>query len=364
MELLQALTGDECSEAFFRIVVEGLADRFEPRLCDIYARLFAAAVAPADISQSVERYGRVRIPRRIEGEPSTIFVLSRVTLGADVAVTSVMLDAAKRRFPDAAVYLVGPRKNWELFAADPRIGHAPVNYRRGTLRERLASAPELRDIVARPDSIVIDPDSRLTQLGLLPVCPEDSYYFFESRGFGGESHESLPELARQWAEATFGISDARPYIAPRAPEPIAPGIAVSLGVGENLAKRIADPFESELLKLLAETGLPLSIDEGAGGEEQERVERAIAASGARVNILRGSFAEFAAVVACSKLYVGYDSAGQHAAAACGVPLISIFAGFPCARMFERWRPAGEVIRVDDPDPLRLIERVRATLQRM
>jgi hypothetical protein len=28
-----------------------------------------------------------------------VFVLSRVTLGADVAVTSVLLDAAKRRFP-------------------------------------------------------------------------------------------------------------------------------------------------------------------------------------------------------------------------------------------------------------------------
>ena len=24
------------------------------------------------------------------------------------------------RFPEAAIYLVGPRKNWELFAADPR----------------------------------------------------------------------------------------------------------------------------------------------------------------------------------------------------------------------------------------------------
>jgi ADP-heptose:LPS heptosyltransferase len=64
------------------------------------------------------------------------------------------------------------------------------------------------------------------------------------------------------------------------------------------------------------------------------------------------------------LYVGYDSAGQHVAAACGVPLVSIFAGFPAPRMFHRWRPAGErttVIRVDRPDPLEILERVRAAI---
>ena len=30
-----------------------------------------------------------------------VYVLSRITLGADVAVTSVLLDAAKRRYPEA-----------------------------------------------------------------------------------------------------------------------------------------------------------------------------------------------------------------------------------------------------------------------
>ena len=32
-------------------------------------------------------------------EPGRVFVLSRVTLGADVAVTSVLLAAAKNAFP-------------------------------------------------------------------------------------------------------------------------------------------------------------------------------------------------------------------------------------------------------------------------
>ncbi|HLY19206.1 MAG TPA: glycosyltransferase family 9 protein, partial [Bryobacteraceae bacterium] len=339
-------------------VVEGLADRFEPALCDTYARLFAQAIAPGDSAALVERYRRVRVPRPVTGEPRTVFVLSRVTLGADIAVTSVLLAAAKLRFPKAAIHLAGSRKNWELFAADPRIRHLPVDYRRGTLRERLAAVPQLRELLSVPDSIVIDPDSRLSQLGLLPVCPGERYYFFESRAYGGDSDEPLPVLASRWAEQTFGVG-ADPYMAAEpASGTIQPGIAISLGVGENQAKRIPDPFETELLKLLAQTGLPLYADLGAGGEEADRVERAIAQSGAVVQCWRGSFAGFAAIIAASRLYVGYDSAGQHVAAACGTPLISVFAGFPCARMFDRWRPRGHVIRVDDPDPARVLQQVR------
>jgi ADP-heptose:LPS heptosyltransferase len=58
--------------------------------------------------------------------------------------------------------------------------------------------------------------------------------------------------------------------------------------------------------------------------------------------------------------VGYDSAGQHVAAACGVPLISVFAGFPSLRMFHRWSPSGPrvtVIRVDQPDPAGILAKV-------
>ena len=360
-ELLRALADDECSDALFRIVAEGLADRFEPALCDTYAALFAEAIAPGESAALVERYRRVRIPRAITGAPRTVLVLSRVTLGADVAVTSVILDAAKRRFPEADIYLVGPRKNWELFAADPRIRHLPIDYRRGTLRERLASGPDLREALAQPDSIVIDPDSRLTQLGLLPVCPEERYYFFESRAYGGDGDDPLPVLAQRWAGQTFGIPDARPFVALQASGMSQSGIAISLGVGENPAKRIADPFEAELLALLAQTGLPLTIDQGAGGEEAAHVEQAVAAAGVQVQRWSGSFAGFASIIAGSRLYVGYDSAGQHVAAACGVPLVAVFAGFSCPRMFARWRPAGCVVRVEDPDPARVLQQVRLTL---
>jgi ADP-heptose:LPS heptosyltransferase len=136
-------------------------------------------------------------------------------------------------------------------------------------------------------------------------------------------------------------------------------------VGENQSKRLPDPFEEELLRLLSGLGLSLWIDLGAGGEEAERVRRAVERSGAQASLWEGPFAGFASIIAGSRWYVGYDSAGQHVAAAAGVPLVSIFAGFSAPRMFDRWRPTGPhatVIRVEQPDPMKILARVRQALE--
>ena len=370
-ELPPALIEDPGGESLFGILAEGLADRFEPALCDAYARLFAQAIAAVregpGAAELVARYQRVRQPHAVSGDPRRVFVLSRVTLGADVAVTSVLLDAAKRRFPEAQVVFVGPLKNYELFAGDPRIQHAPVAWRRGGLRERLGVEPELRELLADPDSLVLDPDSRLTQLGLLPVCAEERYRLFESRRYGGSSARPLPGLAAGWAYDTLGVWGVRPYLALAGEPPLRGAVAVSLGVGDNPAKRIPDPFEEGLLRLLAGRGAPLCIDKGAGGEEAARVERAVERAGVTASFWDGSFAGFASIVAASRLYAGYDSAGQHVAAAARVPLVSVFAGFPAPRMFDRWRPVGPhctVVCVERPDPAEVLERVRQAIQRL
>ena len=369
--LPRALAADPDGKALFGVLVEGLADRFEPALCDVYARLFSQAIAyTVDGLQPralEERYRRVRRPRPAAGAPRRVLVLSRVTLGADVAVTSVVLAAAKRRFPEAEIVFVGPLKNYELFAADPHVRHHPVEYRRGSLSERLAVWDDLKTLAADSEALVLDPDSRLTQLGMLPIGAEERYHLFESRSYGAPGTESLPELAARWAEETLGVAGAKPYVAlaPCAAPVRGPYVAVSLGVGDNPAKRIEEPFEERLLDLLVTTGMALAVDRGAGGREADRVTRAVERSGAAATFWEGSFAGFAALIAASRLYVGYDSAGQHVAAACGVPLVSIFAGFPVKRMFDRWRPVGEhcrVVRVDRPDMAETLEKVAEALR--
>ncbi len=343
--------------------VEALADRFQAEGVEEYVRWFSGVIAEElglwGAEELQARYRRVRQPRRFLGDPAgvrTIFVLSRVTLGAEIAVTSLALEAARRRFPSGRIVLVGGRKSAELFAADRRIEHAPVEYgRRAGLSSRLAAGLQLRERLAEPDSIVIDPDSRLTQLGLLPVCEEDRYYFFESRSWGGETRSPISLLTAEWLETVLGVTGLSPWIAPAGPPAAPVGIAVSFGVGENPAKRLPDPFERELLRGLAAFGLPLLVDTGPGGEEAERVRRALAEaglSGGQAALFEGPFAQFALQIAAARLYVGYDSSGQHAAAALGVPCLTVFAGFPNERFFARWQPSGPgpkiTVRVEHP----------------
>ena len=335
-ELLdRALAVDE-GRALLSTVVERLADLFEPRLCDTYERLFTQVIERV----CPELRPRMRREKKPCGPPRSadrVYVLSRVTLGADVAVTSVLMDAAKRRYPDAEIVFVGPRKSYELFEADARVRHRPAPYTRGgTLVERLRASAALR----LEDGIVIDSDSRLTQLGLISVCDERDYFFFPSRAHAGER---LPDIAAAWASEVFGIEGARPYIAPLPSSEPPVDVTVSLGVGENPAKRLDESFEREVLRILAETGASVLVDKGGSTEERERVERALL-SGMRTH--DGAFAPFAAQIARSKLYVGYDSAGGHVASACGIPLISIAKGFACARAAVRWKPQGFVVSGD------------------
>jgi len=340
------------TRALFGIVVERLADLFEPALCDVYARLFSHVIARAlpeyDFDELLLRYRRIRQVRPFQGgEVRRVFVLSRVTLGADVAVTSVALAAAKERFPDAEICLVGPAKNAEMFAADPRITPLGVMYGRSSLlRDRLLAAAELQVAVEELGSVVIDPDSRLTQLGLIPICDDARYFFFESRAFGGELETALPVLTAEWLKEVFDIENVQPYVAPQPQAKIA-DITVSLGVGENANKRIDDEFEYEVVSALLRQNRPILLDRGAGGEEGARVDALVERLGAPAQLLvhDGSYASFASHILQSRLYVGYDSAGQHVAAAAGVPLVSVFKGYACERMFARWRPAAPNARV-------------------
>ncbi len=345
----RALAVDK-GRAFLEIVIERLGDLFEPRLCEVYAQLF---------SQVIRRLSPELAPRLRRGLPARkiapkkadrVYVLSRVTLGADVAVTSVLLDAAKRKYPEAEIVFVGPKKSFELFAKDPRIRHLKAPYSRGgSLKKRLEASGDLW----LEDGLVIDPDSRLSQLGVLKVCPSSNYLFFPSRSYGGRSLSRLPDLAARWAKEIMGVERAAPFVAPDLSKEAPADVTVSLGVGGNKLKRLYGGFEEELLHLLAKTGASIVVDKGGDDEERERVEEA--AAGLRTH--DGAFASFASLIAQSKLYVGYDSAGGHVASACGVPVISIAAGFVNERMAARWRPIGAVVDGKDPRVLRRIKEI-------
>ena len=438
-------TAKQATGAFFTSLVERLGDSFEPRAVALYNRAFAQLIQrcresdrSGALTGELTRFGlgsedeivaradtlRHRRPRAALSEASLemrrVIALSRVTLGADVAITSVMIERMKRAFPRAEITLVGGRKAAELFGGDARLSFKEINYSRGGATiERMLSwidvlgcVRELTYGLRRGQYLILDPDSRLTQLGLLPVsCAvesfdetggetvghgsllDDDYLFFPSREYRSDSAQSLGQLASDWLDETFGYEEtthphvsltrsdieAASVLVKRMRRDARPIISINFGVGGNQSKRIGDGFEARLVNHLIQDGAAIIFDKGAGEDEMQRANDVISsvarssregravseieidedymkalASADVVNadliVWGGRIGVLAALISESDLYIGYDSAGQHIAAALGVPSIDVFAGFSSLRMLDRWRPTGKaesrVVAVD------------------
>ena len=134
-EVVRAL-GEERPAEFFRDVVEPLSDSFDPDQVAAYEDLMRVWIPENPPMCPV-------IPARVD----IVCVLSRVTLGSDIKITSIILDAMKRRFPGASIQFVANRKSAELFEADPRVIHIEAEYPRsgqprdGNARARIVDAP-------------------------------------------------------------------------------------------------------------------------------------------------------------------------------------------------------------------------------
>ena len=149
---------------------------------------------------------------------------------------------------------------------------------------------ETRDF-APEQFVVIDPDSRLLQLGLLPaVRDERRYFFLESRRYGEPGQGSVSRITLGWLNGVFGGSDEIfPAVNLREEDrdlgqelcrqlrQSGAGflVAASFGVGGNQRKRLPDPFEEQLLSRLLDDGCTVLLDKGVGEEERNRANRLV-----------------------------------------------------------------------------------------
>lgn len=437
---------EPATRAIFASLVERLADSFEPEAGTLYNRVFAQIIqicrsdsravaldreltafglaSEEDVvarAETLRRVKRLALLRDLGRSIRRAIVLSRVTLGADVAITSVIIERMKHEFPTSEIVLLGGRKTTELFGGDARLQFKELAYRRaGMLIERLltwidllTSVRELTHGLTGDEYLVVDPDSRLTQLGLLPatsdsgIAKSTNYLFFPSREYGSNTSQSLADLTAAWLDEVFGdFARARPCVslnqedverARRLASRLRGSssrriIAVNFGVGENALKRVGDEFEISLINCLAREDVAIILDKGAGIEEAGLVDKLVREAtriepgrrrlhsvevneinlldhfnGADIDILvwNGRIGMLAALISESDLYIGYDSAGQHIAAALGIPCIDVFAGSSSPRMLDRWKPTGPAeIQVVPVDTLSGSANARDVLQRV
>jgi hypothetical protein len=278
----------------FADLIEPLNDSFDPSRADLADRVVAQLISRYRHSSSGREFDRRLSSFGLKTEEEMlsrrdrtarqalpadadrlrhIFVLSRVTIGADVAVSSVITAHLKRAFPDARIVLVGPAKLKELFGNDSRLSFLEVEYQRsGVLTDRLEIWTSLVDSIGAESKglgadefLVVDPDSRMTQLGLLPVTAEESSYALcDSRRLCSGEDRALAEIADGWAAERWPVSGQKrtsyPFVAPletlrdysriklqmsRSGERLV--VFVSLGVGGNQRKRVSPEFERRLV---------------------------------------------------------------------------------------------------------------------
>ncbi|MDD9896844.1 MAG: hypothetical protein OXU24_13850 [Gammaproteobacteria bacterium] len=406
------------ANALFGNVIERLCDDFEELQTETYNRLICQVVnflcqqeQGSEIQselysfhlrteeQLYQRIESIRLTpdRRLPGNvrPKKIIVLSRVTIGADVAITSVICQRVARYYPNAEVIVVGNDKLKQIFSENSNITVHELNYaRRGGLLERfqvwLHLLNEVRRLIADlspAEFLILDPDSRLTQLGVLPLVPLQNYRFFNSRGKKGTSKRaSMAQLTNQWLDNILGneeftypqvwlagtsVQAAKNFRSAIDTDNSSTVLSMNLGVGGNERKRVPGDFEQELiLSLLQEPDIKVILDLGMGEEERQQSAAILVAAGvAGIETAETSFAqlgsvntnarligiectigEIAALISQSDEFIGYDSACQHIAAAKDIKTITIFAGTNNVRFIRRWQACGpnssEIIYVD------------------
>ncbi len=373
-------------------------------------RALQDALAQCQLSSPAALLNRWRLLTSPAGFPTpgelkkvaTILIPSRITAGADIAITSVLIQRLATALPRAEIILVGPAHLGELFATLPRVRHLPFDIdRHGNLAARLLFWPKLLATTAtalagRPAEqvLVVDPDSRLTQLGLLPLARGVRTCHFPSQILTGPpGGGSLSALANHWLDIWLGKgAPAFPIVAPP-PAKLAAALAfcgrlreagaerlllVNLGVGGDQRKCLPEGVECQLLdRLLAPENTIIILDMGCGSEEKARAEKMVAfLAGAGRNTAQINDEELATKAApfrhgvialCSSIgtlaaltggvncYLGYDSCGQHLANGSDARAVTIFAGFPTERFMERWSPLSRsgrssVIPVTDRNP--------------
>jgi len=379
---------DDAARAVFTGIVEPLADRFEPRLVLAYRRFFARLLTRCDWllpeldqlglpddSALLDRAARIADTAPAPLAPQAVrrvIIPSRVTVGADVALTLRAVGRVLHCCPDAQVEFWGGRSSASLLPTDPRVRSRVWDYpRRGGLRARLDAWSRMRESVASlwdESTWLIDLDTRWSQAGMLPLTPnDDRLLFWESRSYRPESSAPLSQLVDEWLDEVVGASSQKPAVAhPRADlsEVKRPVAVVNFGVGGNEAKRLGDGFEKAVLETLGAAGYSVLLDQGFGEEERRRTREL--ASGGLARLRQTTISELAGLIAAADLYVGYDSAGGHIAAALGTRAVDLFAGAVSPRMIDRWSPWGvcpaDVIAVSDEEsPDAVLARLRERL---
>ena len=413
----------EASRVVLSQIVQPLVDRFCQDACDCLAVFMAEAVhAPrSPIGSAIAELGyptpehlfeRYRMLERGELEKQVdsddvekAVLISRADLKGDIAATGPILSCAMRAFENADIEIVGPRTNCLLIGPSYRLERSVVSFsHNGTLGNQLRAWVRLRAKVASAiqgyDSgrwLVVDPDSWMTQFGLLPVADDRYCRYFDSRSYAEQSTATMAVLASEWGNQWFfwGGFDALPFIVlgygPEngsfclSRESRGKLAGVSFSVDGHEEARLGADFEDRLMELLRRRGYQTVFDTGREADDRtnalERI-RAFGGSKSHLKVASDASNNRAQLLTCgntipnfsgwaklASVYIGYDSAISHAVGSVGVPSLHLSVGAPNSTYRFRWTPTSysEVVTIpadNSSDGPAVLNRIETELNRI
>lgn len=177
-------------------------------------------------------------------------------------------------FREADIEGLGPKENCYPIGPPRRVERRVVSFTKASpLANQLGAWKRARAKVEesilgfQPDRrMVVDPDSWITQHGVLPIAEEPYCEFFESRSCGEDSSANLVELAGDWAGlwtffggldfdpfvlSTYGTATGSCILTSALPGKLA---SVSFSVDGRSHARVGAQFEDKVLELLRDSG--------------------------------------------------------------------------------------------------------------
>jgi len=350
----------------------------------------------ADVDSILRRYKQISRPTPLApsrlASVGKVIILSRVTAGADIAISNVIVQRLRQRLPKAELIMIGPSHLPGLFASVAGCRFRNFVYKNdGGLFEKMTSWPRLVELTAKEcdgfkahEVLLFDPDTRLTQLGLLPLVPEGSTCYFPSRMTPAPelADSNLSILANEWLNCLLGEDKRwRPsitfpcnghgyhsFVGSLRDRGCRLAVAINFGVGNDPRKRVGDDFEARVVStLLAIPDTVVILDTGRGVHKEQWIQGHLdqvaqlglpairlaedelktcrPAFGHGLIVFRGLLGSLGKMIAAADCFIGYDSCGQHLADATGTPAVVLFAGAPSERFIRRWSPEGPDSRI-------------------
>jgi ADP-heptose:LPS heptosyltransferase len=313
--------------------------------------------------QLLDRLNRIQknkvISTSYQQQIRKICILSRVTIGADICITSVIIQRLHQQFPETPITVIGPNHLPQLFNY-PFLHHSSFTFnKKHSNGSRISHWLQLQQIISHErqqltgqEFLLIDPDTRLSQLGLLPLAPEYSTRILPSRIDQSGSY-SLSKITNIWLDSILQTSGhCYPALSLKTPTTPAENtkftIIVNFGVGQDQRKRISLQFEKELILYLIQLkDSRIILDSGKGENEINQAEaiedfiREQPVSAPSFHRIQDSIDVLAQHIRMAHLFIGYDSCSGHIATACQTPAVICFKGAPNSRFYARWLPENQ-----------------------